>query len=128
MKHWLINIILATLAVFAPIQSLMLATGAVIILDLITGVVRAWKKKERIKSSIMRRTVTKFFVFQIAIISGYFIETYISPGLPMTKIISSVIGLVEAKSIMENLNDIYGGDIFKMLIKRLGSDNDNTDQ
>ena len=44
--------------------------------------------------------------------------------VPISKIAGGLIGLVESKSIMENLNEIHGSDIFKSLIKKLGSDND----
>ena len=126
MKEWSLKILVAIIAALSPIKSVIIATGVVIFLDLITGVIRAYKAKEKIQSSVMRRTVTKFAVYQTAIISGFIIETYLSPAIPITKLISSVIGLVEAKSILENLNEIYGTDIFKNLLNKLGSDNDSS--
>ena len=123
MKELPLKIAIATLAVLAPIKALLIATGAVIFIDLITGVWRAIKAKEAISSSIMRRTVTKFLVYQFAIITAFIIQTFLAPEIPMTKLVSSVIGLVEAKSILENLNDIYGTDVFKKLLEKLGSDN-----
>ncbi len=43
---------------------------------------------------------------------------------PVSKIVASIIGLVELKSILENCNTILGVDIFKAAISKLGSDND----
>lgn len=44
--------------------------------------------------------------------------------LPVSKIVASVIGLVELKSILENANSILGQDLFKTVIAKLGSQND----
>jgi hypothetical protein len=127
MKDFIIKLLLAAIAVLSPIKTVIIATGVVIILDLISGVVRAVKAKEAIQSSVMRRTVTKFLVYQLAIISGFIIETYLLSGIPITKLVSSVIGLVEIKSILENLNDIYGQNIFKSILDKLGSDNSKSE-
>lgn len=123
MRDWLIKIGLASIAALAPIHEVLIATGVIIFIDLVTGLWRAIKAKETISSGIMRRTITKFLVYQLAIITGFLIETYLLKDIPITKLVSGVIGLVEAKSVLENLNDIYGGDLFKALLKRLDSDN-----
>lgn len=125
MKVWITQTLLACVALLAPIHALLIATGVIVAIDLITGIWRAIKSKETITSSMLRRTVTKVFVYQIAIITGFILETYLLAGIPVTKLVSSVIGLVEIKSILENLDDIYGGDLFKALLAKLGSDNAN---
>lgn len=127
MKGFLIKSLIAGLAVLAPIKAVLIATGVIIIIDLATGLVRAMKAKEKISSSVMRRTVSKFLIYQVAIISGFILETYLMPDMPVTKLVSSVIGLVEAKSILENLDEIHGSNIFKALLKKLGSDNDQSE-
>lgn len=124
MKDWIVKFLIATVALLAPVHPLLIASGVLILIDLITGVIRAFKHKEKIKSSVLRRTVTKMLVYNVAIITGFILETYLLPEIPATKLISSIIGLVEAKSILENLNEIYGTDLFKALLTKLGSDND----
>lgn len=123
MKDIIIRLLLAAIAVLSPIKAVLIATVVVICIDLVTGVLRAIKMKEQIQSSVMRRTITKFLVYQMAIISGFIIETYLLQAIPVTKLVSSVVGLVEIKSILENLNGIYGQDLFKKLLDKLGSDN-----
>jgi hypothetical protein len=44
--------------------------------------------------------------------------------LPISKLVSGIIGVVELKSLMENLNTIHGSDLFKSVIEKLGSIND----
>lgn len=126
MKDWSIKILLALCGVLAPVYPLLIATGVLILIDLITGVTRAIKHKEKILSSAGRRTVTKIAVYNTAIITGLLLENYLLQGIPATKLIGSVIGLVEAKSILENLDEIYGTPIFKVILKKLGSDNDKS--
>ena len=73
----------------------------------------------------MRRTISKIFIYQLAVVTGFMLETYILDSvLPVAKIVAGVIGMVEFKSILENSNHIVGGDIFRIIIQKLGSDND----
>lgn len=127
MKDFIVRLLIAAVAVLSPIKAVMIATCVVIVFDLITGILRAVKAKEKIESSVMRRTVTKLLVYQLAIISGFVIETYLLQAIPITKLVSSVVGLVEIKSILENLNGIYGQDLFKSLLDKLGSDNSKSE-
>ena len=74
----------------------------------------------------MRRTISKIFIYQMSVISGFLLETYLLGGsIPVSKIVAGVIGMVEFKSILENSNYIVGGDVFKMILQKLGSDNDS---
>lgn len=115
----------SALAVFAPIKAILLVTGFLIISDLITGVLAAKKRGEAINSAGLRRTVTKILVYNLAVISGFLVETYmISDIFPISKLIAGVISIVELKSILENLNTINGTNIFKVIIEKLGSSND----
>ena len=120
--------LISCLACLAPIQAMIIATGVVIFADLFTGVWAAKKRNEKISSGGLRRTITKMFVFEAAIILGFIIEKYMMNNtLPISKLASGLIAVVEAKSIMENLDTIYGQDLFKSLIVKLGSINDKKD-
>lgn len=128
MKDYATGLLLSTLAVFAPIKAIILVTGILIFSDLITGVWAAHKQGKKIKSAGLRRSVTKIFVYHAAIMLGFLVEQYMLDGfLPVSKIAAGLISVVEMKSILENLDVINGSPIFKDLIKKLGSDNDNQD-
>ena len=114
---------LSILAVFAPIQSLLLTTGVMIFADLITGIVAAKKRNEPITSAALRRTLTKIFVYESALMLAFLAEHYMSDILPFVKMASGMIAVVELKSIYENLNSISGTDMIKALIDKLGSEN-----
>lgn len=125
MKEWLSKVALASLAALAPIKMVMITVGVLIMADLVTGIWAALKLGEKVSSAAMRRTVSKMFIYQLAVICGFMLETYILDGIvPVAKIVAGVIGMVEFKSILENSNYIVGGDLFKIIIAKLGSDND----
>jgi hypothetical protein len=121
---WLKALAASIFAVLAPIHTVMLVTGILIFVDLITGVLAARKRGEIITSAALRRTVTKLAVYQTAVITGFLCETYLLGGaLPVVKLAAAAIGLVEMKSISENLNAINGSPIFADMVKALGSKN-----
>lgn len=113
------------IAVFAPIQAVIISVGVLVVADMITGIWAAAKQDKKITSAGLRRTVSKFVIYQIAILSGFLVEKYLAGDIvPIVKILGGVIGAVELKSILENANVIAGGDIFKSIIQKLGSQND----
>lgn len=124
--NYLKSLFIAILSVLAPIHSMIIVVGVLVILDLITGVWAAIKKGDKIKSARLRDSVSKLVIFQIAIIGGFLLETYLLDGLlPVSKLVAGTIGVVEATSLFENLNAIYGKNIFAIVIDKLGSNNRN---
>lgn len=125
MKDWIVATLISTVAIFAPAKALILVTGVLIFADLLTGILAAKKRGEKIKSAALRRTVTKCFVYESAILLGFLVETYMLDGfIPVSKIAAGLISIVELKSILENLDKINGNPIFTVLVKKLGSIND----
>lgn len=113
------------LAILSPIIPMLITVFILIVLDLITGIWAALKRSEKITSGGIRRTITKIFVYDIAILSGLLIQKYlIYDSLPIIKLIGGIIASVEGLSIYENLNVIYGSNIFKKIINIFGSPND----
>lgn len=111
--------------VLAPIKAVILTVGFLIFSDLGTGLWAALKRKEEITSAALRRTLSKLIIYQLAVISGFLIEQMILQGeVPLVKVVAGFIGLVEFKSILENSNLILGTDLFKFLIRKIGSNNE----
>jgi hypothetical protein len=124
MKH-LEALMISLVAIFAPIKAVIIMTGVLIVVDLITGIMAARKRGEQINSAALRRTITKCLVYNCAVLTGFLVEVYMIDGLmPISKIVSGIIGVVEFSSILENLNTIHGSNLFKTLIEKLGSIND----
>lgn len=124
LKLLLEPLLISIISIFSPIQSTLVATAALILVDLVTGIMASRKKGEPITSAGLRRTVSKMFVYELAIMLAYVAETYMGGGLiPMMKMASTMVAIVELKSCYENLNVIGGNEILKSLIDKLGSTN-----
>lgn len=125
MKDWLVKAVFVSLSALAPIQASIIAIFIVVLIDFITGLMAAYKQGDKITSAGFRRTLSKLAIYQFALISGHLIEDYlIFDAFPVAKVIAGVIGLVELTSILENCNIVYGGNLFRALLQRIGSVND----
>ena len=119
-------VLIPLLAVFAPVVPVLITSIVLILIDLISGIVAAYKRGEKIESAALRRTITKIFVYNSAIITAFLIEKYmLNDSLPITKIVAGIIGVTEGCSVFENLNSIYGMNLFKKILYILGSPNDS---
>lgn len=115
----------SVLAVFLPIKMVIITTLVLILADLITGVIAAHKRGEKISSAALRRTTSKTLTYLAAICLGYLVEAYmIENVIAVSKLIAGVIGITEIKSVLENLDSINGNSLFKSILEKLGSDND----
>lgn len=118
---------LAILSVFAPIKMVLITALVLVGADFVTGVWAAKVRKEEITSARMKESVIKAAVYEIAIIFAFLAEHYLIGDLvPATKLVAALIGLVEMKSLLENLDSINGKPIFKSVIAKLGSRKDET--
>lgn len=108
-------IILACLAILAPIQDSMVAVGVLITLDFIFGIIAAKKKGDSISSRRMADSIIKMLVYQLLIISAFVAQEYLAPWLPLTKTTLSFIGMVELYSIGESFTIITGLPFLKYL-------------
>jgi hypothetical protein len=116
-KFWL----LASLAVFLPIKELMLTIGFLVGADMVVGIWKALKLKQRIRSRRMSDTVTKLLLYQIAIMSGFLIESFIiSELIPITKLVATVIAVIEFKSIIESIESVTGKDLWSRIKTIIG--------
>lgn len=112
---------LAGLAVFLPIKELMLTIGFLVASDMVVGIWKALKLKQRIRSRRMSDTITKLLLYQIAIMSGFLIESFIIAELiPITKLVATVIAVIEFKSIIESIESVTGKDLWSKLKTIIG--------
>lgn len=118
------HLALAVLAVFAPIQATLAATLAMVGADLVTGVVAAAKRGERVKSSKLRRTVVKVLVYEAAICLGFVTQRWLlMDAVPVVNLVAGLVGVVELKSVFENLDAIGGGVGLRSVVARLAPEN-----
>jgi hypothetical protein len=104
-------------ALIAPIAAVMLTIAFLIIVDFITGAYASYKNKIPISSERIGNTISKFFIYNLVVLSAFLLEKYIVKEIPFQRIITGFIAIAEIKSILENFNKIYGINPFKALIK-----------
>ncbi|WP_420571183.1 phage holin family protein [Kordia sp.] len=107
------------LTLIAPIASVMLTVAFLIVVDFITGAYAAIKENKPITSERIGNTVSKFFIYNLVVISAFLLEKYIVNEIPFQRIIAGFIAIAEIKSIMENFNKIYGINPFKALVNMI---------
>lgn len=115
-------IFISLLAIFAPIKTMAIATVACVIIDLITGLIAAYKDGIPITSSGLKQTILKLFVYLLALGLGLVIQRYLlEDQMPVINLLSTIIGATEGKSILENLDKILGQPMFATIISKLSS-------
>ncbi|CAL2080347.1 phage holin family protein [Tenacibaculum sp. 190524A02b] len=111
----IVHFIFWLLALLAPLNGVLTTMMFLIVVDFITGAYASLKKQISITSEKIAHTISKFVIYNLVIISAYFLEVYIVNEVPFLKIIAGFIAVTEIKSILENYNKIYGVNPFKVL-------------
>jgi phage-related holin len=107
-------------AILSPIKTLLLTIGFLIAADFIFGIIRAYTKKEIISSRKMSNTIGKILLYNLAIISVYFLDKYlIGSGLHLEKVAAGLIGLTEFKSLDESFKTLFGWSLWDLLKKTI---------
>ena len=121
---WLKAFAISTLALFAPLEGMVIAAFALVAVDLVTGLLRAHAQKEKINSNGLKRTIIKLVAYELAIVLAFVCERWLTGDLlPLTKMASGAVGLVELLSVLENINILSGGAL-KPLIDKINSKSD----
>ena len=107
---------------FLPISGILFLIGFAIVLDTITGVWKSKKLKIKITSRGLSAIISKFMLYEVAVIGFYLIDYYIlndiilkffSVPLMLTKILSLILVSIEVMSINENYKAVKGIDIWQ---------------
>lgn len=128
MKTYLTYIFTTLLLFFAPIQGLLISVGTAIALDTIFGIAKAIKLKDKITSRKLSNIVSKFVLYQAAVLLiftidvfllGEFFKLWFSIPYFFTKVVTIILIFIEAVSIKENFEEAFNVDVLKMLKKFL---------
>lgn len=106
---------LAILTIFAPIHAAILGVGFLIMTDLITGIIAAYKRGEAINSERLKNTAVKMLVYNLLLTSSFIAQKYLTPFIPFTNIALSFLTIIEIKSLGENFESITGISFIKFL-------------
>lgn len=116
----------ALLVLFAPIQGILIAVGAAIMLDTFTGVFKSIKTKgwSSIRSRRLSNIVSKMLLYEICVLFLFLIDKFVlnefmgkwfEIDYMFTKICGILIVFIELTSIKENIEEAFNINIWKML-------------
>jgi phage-related holin len=126
LAHWLKATLIVAVAFFAPVHKIMVLTGLLVAIDLFTGIAAAVKRKKKLTSNRLGGSIVKVAVYLVVICTAHIAEPLVPNGIPLTQMVTSLIGLRECLSVFENLNIVAGNNLLDMLISKLRSDNDKS--
>jgi hypothetical protein len=121
-------IVSSFILLFIPIQGLLIAVGAAIMLDTFTGVFKSVKKGgfKSIRSRILSNIISKMALYEICILFLFMMDKHVlnefiirSFGITymFTKICAILLIFIELVSIKENIEETFNIDIWKLLKK-----------
>lgn len=103
-----------------PVKTFVGATMVLVCADLVTGIQAANKRGEIVHSKGLRRTVLKFTMYVVAMLSAHAMQTVYFPDFPMVFGISAYISATELWSILENVGTVTGVDVLSSVRGFLG--------
>ena len=124
-----LNYVLSSLILlFVPIQGLLIAVAAAIVLDTFTGIFKSVKLKGwcSIRSRVLSNIISKMALYEVCIMVLYVIDKYLLNEFiqsafgfqfMFTKICAILLIFVELVSIKENIEETFSVDIWKLLKK-----------
>lgn len=91
-----------------------------LIIDFITGIWAAIKKGEKITAKKMGLTIDRMIVYMLGIIAAYGIQHGIAQdAIKVMMIFTTLIGVREFKSIVENIEVITGARIWSYIVSQI---------
>ena len=126
MKTKLLLFVFSLFAILAPVKPMVLMAVATIILDMGFGIWRSVKKNgyASFRSRKLSHTISKTFLYSLAIVFVFFVEKYIASDLVahfiaidliLTKAVALFCVFTEVVSINESYESVTGRNILKSL-------------
>lgn len=110
----------AVVAWFAGTGETLLVMLLAVALDFVTGLIKAWKLKDKVTSNRMRDTVIKLFLYCSTYLLVFAIAKATLWDVPLANVAASLILLTEAVSVCENVDAITGGKLgLAAMLKRI---------
>lgn len=120
MKTWLLHLWIGIVAFISPLVPLAVLVSSLIATDFIFGIYRAYKVGELINSRKMGHTISKMFLYNMAVLTVFMLEKIIvGTDMQFTKIAVGVIAMVEIKSIDESFKLLYGFSIYESIFDKI---------
>jgi Bacteriophage holin family len=120
MRTWLLHVWIGLVAFVSPLFPLAILVSTLIGTDFVFGIYRAYKTKQEINSRKMGHTISKLFLYNLAVLSVFMLEKLVfGTDTQFTKVVVGVVAMVELKSIDESFKLLYGFSIYDSLIDKI---------
>jgi phage-related holin len=108
---------------FMPISGIAISLVMAVVIDFISGIWAAKKRKEKISSHVMRNSVTKLLCYSMTIVFCWVIqkEVFALEWAKLVNLATALIALSELKSILENFGTITGNKVFNSIFAEINS-------
>lgn len=127
-RDYLIGLVVMFWAFLAPVTTFIHLIGVLVLIDLFTGLWKALRKKEKITSYGLRATVSKSLAYMLSIIVAFVLDRILgSDDLLSSRTVGGLIGCVETKSVLENLAEITGINLWSAILEKLRPSKENKD-
>jgi hypothetical protein len=100
-------------AMFVAVGPYIFGVLVLIAIDLYTGTKAAKVRNEVIHSKGLRRSLSKFTDYVLALIVSYVAQNIFFPVVPVVMITATFLGYIEFRSNIENISTTTGVDIWK---------------
>lgn len=116
-----VKLTILAVAFIAPLKGMLITLFILIIIDLLTGLLASFKKKQKITSAKLSRTITKtaIYFFTVFLVKGASEHVILNDDIPLTTMVGSFIILTELQSILENLNKLTKQNFLQVLIDKI---------
>jgi hypothetical protein len=112
----------AILAITAPLHHIFIAVFFLVTLDLILAIIASIKSKVAIQSGKLKGSVIKLLAYNTSIVVSYIVESNLTgPDVPVLRMVTTIIGLTELKSVLEHLDVITGGGVIKAILVKINA-------
>lgn len=118
-EKYILPAVISIAAFFAPLYDFVLLIGFMIVVDCITALLSARKNGEAITSAKLSRTVGKFLVYGLAIMTAHVVSKFFIPSFPALQLMAGFITFIELKSIDENIKKYTGHSMFGVILSKL---------
>lgn len=119
LKEKVLLAIAAAWAVVTPIHTLVYAVLALVGMDLLTGLWKAYKASEAITSRRLRESMAKTIGYMLALVAGFACDRILGTEDPTIARVAGVsVALIELTSINENMRAV-GVDVLGAVIEKL---------
>ena len=112
------KIVVAMFAFFAtltcPISEIMAFAGFMVFIDTFTGIWAAISRGDKITSRKLGRVISKLILYPLALIVAAWCEK-LQPSVPFVESATTLLIVVEGKSMIENLTDILGYNFLRII-------------